>query len=217
MPRPLIYIALILVSLSLVPMACVVVNWTNPVKTSTRIQVVPDMDSQPKFKAQSVDRFFPDGRSARQWPAGTVPRTTEPADAAMPHGLILPDSSYVTEFPEPVTEALLARGRERYDIFCATCHGLTGAGDGMIARRADQLAQGTWTPPTDLATQTVIDRQHGYIYNVITNGVRNMPGYGHQITSRYDRWAVVAYVRALQRARTATMDDVPEENRRTLR
>ena len=67
MPRPLIYIALILISLSLVPMACVVVNWTNPTKTRTRIQVVPDMDNQPRFNAQSVNPFFADGRSMRQW------------------------------------------------------------------------------------------------------------------------------------------------------
>ena len=215
MPRPLIYIALILLSLSLVPMACVIVNWTDPVKTETRIQVVPDMDSQPKFKAQSVNPFFSDGRSARQWPASTVPRSLDAQAAELPPGMF-PDSTYVTEFPLQVDEALLARGRERYDIFCATCHGLTGAGDGMISRRAEKLAQGTWTPPTDIATQPVIDRQHGYLYNVIANGVRNMPGYGHQIEPR-DRWAIVAYLRALQRARTATVDDVPEENRRTLR
>ncbi len=215
MPRPLIYIALILVSLSLVPMACVVVNWTNPVKTNTRIQVVPDMDNQPKFKAQSVNPFFADGRSARAWPEGTVPRGLLENEGPFYHG-IEADSSFTTEFPVPVTEALLNRGQERYDIYCATCHGLGGAGDGMIARRADKLAQGTWTPPTDLAAQPVIDRQHGYLYNVIANGVRNMPAYGHQIPPQ-DRWAIVAYVRALQRARTATMDDVPEENRRTLR
>ena len=215
MPRPLIYIALILVSLSLVPMACVVVNWTNPTKTKTRIQVVPDMDSQPKFKAQSVNPFFTDGRGMRQWPEGTVSRGLLRNEGPLFHG-IEADSSYTTEFPVPVTEALLARGQERYDIYCATCHGLAGAGDGMIARRAESLAQGTWTPPTDLATQLVIDRQHGYIYNVIANGVRNMPAYGHQISPE-DRWAIVAYVRALQRARTATMDDVPEDNRRALR
>ncbi len=126
------------------------------------------------------------------------------------------DSTFTDEFPVPVTEALLARGQERYDIFCATCHGLAGAGDGMIHRRAEQLAQGTWTPPTDLATETVVGRPHGHIYNSIANGIRNMPAYGHQITVE-DRWAIVAYVRALQRARNATLDDVPEENRRTLR
>lgn len=215
MPRPLIYIALILLSLSLIPMACVVVNWNNPTKTASRIQVIPDMDSQPKFKPQTANPFFADGRAMRVWPAGTVPRRERSEAAELPVGM-RPDSTFVSEFPVPVTEALLARGQQRYNIFCATCHGLAGAGDGMVHRRAESLQQGTWTPPSNLATETVIGREHGYIYNVITNGVRNMPAYGHQIPPE-DRWAIVAYVRALQRSRTATMDDVPEENRRTLR
>jgi mono/diheme cytochrome c family protein len=215
MPRPLIYIGLILVALSLVPMACLVVNWNNPTKTQTRIQIVPDMDNQTKYKAQSDSDFFTDGRGMRPWPEGTVARGLLREDQRLYDG-IEPDSSFTRTFPLPVTEALLARGQERYDIYCATCHGLGGAGDGMVHRRAESLQQGTWTPPTDLASQTVLDREHGYIYNVITNGVRNMMPYGHLISPE-DRWAIVAYVRALQRARTATMDDVPEENRRTLR
>ena len=215
MPRPLIYIGLILVSLTLIPVACLVSSWANPVKTETRIQIVPNMDSQDSFKAQSANSFFADGRGMRAWPAGTVPRGELRADTRLFQGLE-PDSSYTTTFPVPVTEALLARGQERFDIYCATCHGLAGAGDGMVHRWAESLQQGTWTPPTDLATKTVVDRQHGYLYNVIKSGVRNMPAYGHQIPPA-DRWAIVAYVRALQRARNATMDDVPEENRRTLR
>jgi mono/diheme cytochrome c family protein len=217
MPRPLIFIGLILLSLTLIPMACVLKNWTNPVKTPTRIQIVPDMDNQPKFKTQTVNTFFDDGRAMRQWPEGTVARGLLRADRQLEDGLMAgTDSTFTDDFPLPVTEALLARGQERYDVFCATCHGLGGAGDGMTHRRAEKLAQGTWTPPTDLASETVLGRPHGHIYNSITNGVRNMPAYGHQIPVE-DRWAIVAYVRALQRARTATLDDVPEENRRTLR
>ena len=215
MPRPLISIALILAALTLVPLACVVKNWHDPAKSTTRIQIVPDMDSQPSFKAQSVNPFFPDGRAARRWPEGTVPRGLLREDTRLHQGRE-PDSSFTTTFPLPVTEALLTRGRQRYDIFCATCHGLGGTGAGMVHRRAESLEQGTWTPPTDLATETVIGRPHGYLYNVIRNGIRNMPAYGHQIPPE-DRWAIVAYVRALQRARNATVDDVPEENRRTLR
>jgi mono/diheme cytochrome c family protein len=214
-PRPLILIGLILVAISLVPMACIVKNWNDPEKESTRIQIIPDMDAQPKFKAQTVNPFFADNRGARPWPEGTVARGLLRADASYYHG-IEPDSSYTAEFPVPVTEALLARGQERYDIYCATCHGLGGAGDGITHRRAEALQQGTWTPPTDLASPAVLGREHGHIYNTITNGIRNMAAYGHQI-SPDDRWAIVAYVRALQRARTATLDDVPEEHRRNLR
>jgi mono/diheme cytochrome c family protein len=217
MPRPLIYIGLILIALSLVPMACIVKNWNDPVKTGTRIQVVPDMDTQPKVKTQTAHPFFADGRGMREWPEGTVARGMLRDDPRREYGLdSLADSTFTTEFPLPVTETLLDRGQEQYGVFCATCHGLTGAGDGMTHRRAEQLAQGTWTPPTDLTSVTVVNREHGHIYNSIANGIRNMPAYGHQIPVD-DRWAIVAYVRALQRARNATLDDVPEPNRRTLR
>jgi len=214
-PRPLIYSALILVSLSLLPMACIVKNWHDPVKTTPRIQINPDMDQQPKLKAQAPHPFFADGRAMRPWPEGTVPRGLLRDDDRLYHGLE-PDSSFIEVFSLPVTEALLARGQERYDIFCATCHGLGGLGDGMTHRRAEQLMQGTWIPPTDLTSETVIERSHGHLYNSIANGIRSMPAYGHQIAPA-DRWAIVAYLRALQRARTATVDDVPEEHRRTLR
>jgi mono/diheme cytochrome c family protein len=215
MPRPLIFTALILLSLSLVPMACVVASWTDPDKTATRIQIVPDMDAQASFKPQSANAFFDDGRGMRAWPEGTVPRRSTGEMVELPEGM-RPDSTFVTTFPIPVTEALVERGRRSYDIYCAACHGLAGQGDGMVHRRAESLQQGTWTPPSNLTTETVIGREHGYIYQVISHGVRNMSGYGHLIPEQ-DRWAIVAYVRALQRARTATIEDVPEDKRRTLR
>jgi mono/diheme cytochrome c family protein len=214
-PRPLLFILLILAALSLLPMACVLKNWHDPAKTSPRIQINPDMDQQPKFKAQTANPFFADGRAMRVWPAGTVPRGQLRGDDRYYRGLE-PDSTFTAVFPVPVSEELLVRGRERYDIFCATCHGLGGAGDGVTHRRAEHLAQGTWIPPTDLASQTVVERSHGHLYNSIANGIRNMPAYGHQIPPA-DRWAIVAYVRALQRARNATLDDVPDEHRRALR
>jgi mono/diheme cytochrome c family protein len=214
-PRPLLYIALILVSLSLVPMACIVKNLNDPVKSTPRIQIIPDMDQQPKSKSQSPHSFFADGRAMRAWPEGTVARGLLRLDKRLHHGLE-PDSSFTEVFPLPVTEPLLERGRERYDIYCATCHGLDGRGDGTTHRRAERLMQGTWIPPTDLTTEIVIEHSHGHLYNSVANGIRSMPAYGHQITP-HDRWAIVAYLRALQRARTATMQDVPEEHRRTLR
>ena len=214
-PRPLIYIGLILISLSLVPMACILKNWHDPVKTTPRIQINPDMDQQPKYAPQSAHPFFADGRAMRAWPEGTVPRGMLRDDDRFYHGLE-PDSTLTEVFPLPVNEGLLARGQERYDIFCAVCHGLGGQGDGMVHRRAEDLAQGTWIPPTDLTSQTVVERSHGHLYSSITHGIRTMAAYGHLIPPD-DRWAIVAYVRALQRARNATLDDVPEEHRRTLR
>jgi mono/diheme cytochrome c family protein len=212
MPRPLVYAFLILVALSLVPMAFLAKARFADSRTP-RIQVVPDMDDQPKFKAQQANPLFADGRAMRPHVAGTVPRGGLDADGAYSEGRAGED--FVARSPVPVSARLLARGRERFDIFCATCHGLGGAGDGMIARRADQLAEGTWTPPTDLASETVRDRPDGHIFNTITHGIRSMPAYGPQIPVE-DRWAIVAYLRALQRARGTTVDDVPEEIRRTL-
>ena len=98
---------------------------------------------------------------------------------------------------------------------CATCHGISGNGNGLVHIRAASLGEGTWTPPTDLTSQTVVDRPVGYIYNSIKNGIRNMPAYGPQIDIE-DRWAIVAYVRALQLSRNATVEDLPDAERAAL-
>jgi mono/diheme cytochrome c family protein len=115
-----------------------------------------------------------------------------------------------------VDARLLARGHERYAVFCAPCHGLSGHGDGMVARRADRLQQGTWTPPSSFHVEPVSARPVGHLFNTITNGIRTMPAYGSQVGVA-DRWAIVAYVRALQRSQRASIDDVPPELRSTVR
>ena len=112
------------------------------------------------------------------------------------------DTLFVTDYPLDVTADLLDRGQERYNIYCAPCHGVSGNGNGPVNARAASLAEGTWTPPTDLASQTVVDRPVGHLYNTIAKGIRNMPSYGAQIDPK-DRWAIVAYVRALQLSRNA--------------
>jgi mono/diheme cytochrome c family protein len=111
---------------------------------------------------------------------------------------------------------MLRRGQERYDIYCSPCHGLAGYGDGMVAMRAEGLQEGTWTPPSSIHTELVRSRAPGHLYNTITNGIRNMPAYGPQISVE-DRWAIVAYVEALQRSQAATVEDVPMELRASLR
>ena len=106
-----------------------------------------------------------------------------------------------------------------YKTHCAVCHGTAGFGDGMVAKRADELAQlgkANWTPPTSLHEDVVRLRPDGHLFNTITNGIRNMPAYGSQIAVE-DRWAIVAYVRALQRSQNARVEDVPEDLRPTLR
>jgi mono/diheme cytochrome c family protein len=128
------------------------------------------------------------------------------------------DGDWATTFPVPVTEGLMERGRQRFEIYCAPCHGLNGTGRGMVARRADELAElgkATWVPPASVHDETVRSRPVGQLFNTITYGVRNMPAYGPQIPTA-DRWAIVAYVRALQRAWHATLDDVPADVAPTL-
>jgi mono/diheme cytochrome c family protein len=111
---------------------------------------------------------------------------------------------------------MLLRGQERFNIYCSPCHGLTGAGDGLVSRRADALQEGTWVPPLTFHGDQVRGRPVGHLFNTITHGIRNMPAYGAQIPAE-DRWAIVAYVRALQRSQNATVADVPPDLRAGLR
>jgi mono/diheme cytochrome c family protein len=112
-------------------------------------------------------------------------------------------------------ERTMARGRERFGIYCAPCHGLSGRGDGMIAKRATKVAN-RWTPPVNLQEERIVRLPHGQLFYTIGSGVRNMQGYAAQIPVA-DRWAIVLYVRALQRSQNATVDDVPAAERAGLR
>ncbi|TWT88863.1 hypothetical protein Mal64_23510 [Pseudobythopirellula maris] len=111
--------------------------------------------------------------------------------------------------------SFIDRGQQRFEIHCAACHGLAGSGDGLVSQRAMSLKQGTWLPPTDLHTQPVIEQPDGKIFHTIGNGIRKMPGYKEHITVE-DRWAIVLYVRALQRAWEASADDLPPEELEAL-
>jgi len=216
MPRIIFYILLVVVALTLVP-AGLIYKSMHSRKAAPRIQVVYDMDQQYKAKSQTTNEFFADGVSMRQPPAGAVARGRLYADDAFALGFRNTggDTVFVAEFPVQVTMDLVKRGRERFDIFCATCHGLSGNGNGPVHVRAASLGEGTWTPPTDLTSQTVVERPVGHIYNTIANGIRNMPAYGPQIDPE-DRWAIAAYVRALQLSRNAIIDDVPAADRAAL-
>jgi mono/diheme cytochrome c family protein len=172
------------------------------------------MDNQPKYKAQSRNPMFADRRAMRPPVVGSVARGTILGDPALTSGKIGED--WVEVIPVTVDSDLLERGRERYDIYCSPCHGLVGFGDGMVAKRADELLEGTWTPPTSFHSELLRERQVGHLFNTISNGIRNMPAYGPQIPVE-DRWAIVAYVRALQRSQNAITDDVPPDIRAQLR
>jgi mono/diheme cytochrome c family protein len=172
------------------------------------------MAKQPKLKTQTSNPLFADSRAMRPRVAGTVARGELEENGALRSGR--DGGDWVTSFPVPVTGRVMQRGQERYDIFCAPCHGLAGYGDGPVSKRADALQEGTWTPPSSYHTDLVRGRPVGHLFNTITYGIRNMPEYGSQIPVE-DRWAIVLYVRALQRSQDANAADVPPDLRRQLR
>lgn len=215
MPRWITPVLLILTVLALVP-AAMITRARMTTSKVPRINLVPDMDYQPKYLPQTANAMFLDGRAMRPQPEGTIARGRLVEDQHFSTGRVGDD--WATTFPMPVTAELMARGRQRFEIYCAPCHGLAGHGDGLVARRADRLmeqGQATWTPPTNLHDDTVRERPVGHIFNTITYGIRTMPSYGAQVPEA-DRWAIVAYVRALQRSSRATLDDVPADVRPTL-
>lgn len=165
------------------------------------LQVHPDMDNQPKYKAQAPSSFFPDGRSNRPQVDGTVARGQLKEDDALYTGKV--GNEFVKTIPLPIDAALLARGQERFNISCSPCHGRTAMGDGMVAKRAAGALV-----PANLQDERIRQVPDGYIFDVITNGVRAMQSLRHQIPEQ-DRWAIIAYLRALQRSQHASVSDVP--------
>ena len=160
-----------------------------------------DMGNQPKNKPLSPSDFFADGRSVRTPVENTVSRSSLDNDQ-----LIVTKES--TMFPMPINEALLERGQERYRIFCSPCHGIQGDGNGMIVMR------GMKRPPT-YHQDRLRQAPNGYFYDVITNGFGQLYNYAAQVPPT-DRWAIVAYVRALQLSRNARVADLPAEVREKL-
>jgi len=213
LPRWLLFAVVILVVLSWVPLA-LIMRARVTTSPKPRIHIVPDMDNQPKYKAQSRNPMFADRRAMRPPVAGAVARGAILGDPVLTSGKVGED--WAETIPVEVDRGLLERGRERYDVYCSPCHGLAGFGDGMVAKRADELLEGTWTPPSSLHSDLLRERAVGHLFNTISNGIRNMPAYGPQIPVK-DRWAIVAYVRALQRSQNATVDDVPPDIRAQLR
>ncbi|MCU0224233.1 MAG: cytochrome c [Acidobacteria bacterium] len=214
MPRWIVYALVILAVASLLPFAFIA-RARGAKADRTRLRPIQNMGTQQKYLPQSENPLFADSRAMRPAVEGAVRRGTVIDDGAFARGRAA-DGQFVAEFPVAVNRALLLRGQERYNIYCSPCHGLTGAGDGLVSRRADALQEGTWVPPLTFHGDQVRGRPVGHIFNTITHGIRNMPAYGSQIDPD-ERWAIVAYVRALQRSQSATVTDVPPDLRAGLR
>jgi mono/diheme cytochrome c family protein len=146
------------------------------------------------------------GQVGQQGQAGQVGQQGQPAEEAQP--VQEGQMAGVDLFPFEVTEEVLWRGQERYDIYCTPCHGHVGDGDGMIVRRG-------FPAPPSLHIDRLREAPAGHLFDVITNGWGAMPPYNHQISPR-DRWTIVAYMRALQLSQNATLDDVPTDERGAL-
>ncbi len=166
-----------------------------------------DMHDQPKYIPLRQSTFFGDARSARPIVPGTVARGQLREDVLLYTGKV--NGADATVFPFPVDERVMRRGRERFDIHCSPCHGRSGQGDGMVVQR------GYRRPPT-YHQDRLRDAPVGHFFDVITNGFGAMPDYAGQILPE-DRWAIIAYVRALQLSEHATLSDVPREDREKLR
>ncbi len=182
---------------------------------STPIHPNLNMDFQERFEEQEANPFFANDAAMRTPVPGTVKRgglrTT--ANAPFFQGRDA-SGAYVGSAPVAVTAEVLARGRERYDIYCQVCHGQSGDGRGIIMVGNGGQGYG-YTPAPTYHSDYLRGVPDGYLFDVITNGVRSMPSYAHEVAPA-DRWAIVAYVRALQRSQNAAPADLPEPERRRL-
>jgi cytochrome c553 len=163
-----------------------------------------DMFNQPKVKPLAESDFFEDGSGARAPVEGTVARGELRADRVF-YTAIGPDGKFVGTLPVPLTRALLLRGQERFNIFCSPCHGRAGDGRGMIVERG-------FKQPPSYHIDRLRAQPIGYFFDVMTNGFGQMSGYAAQVPTA-DRWAIAAYIRALQLSQHVPVDRVPARDR----
>jgi mono/diheme cytochrome c family protein len=170
------------------------------------IELFPDMVRQPKLRPQTPDAFFADDRSSRLPVPGTIAREdTHYADLPANTGRVPGTTNFVETIPVPVTANLLARGQQRFNINCSPCHGMQADGNGVVKK----LGLAT---VANLHDKRIVELPDGEIFNTITYGKNTMGPYGANVTPE-DRWAIIAYLRALQLSQLGTVDDVPESAR----
>ena len=165
-----------------------------------------DMHDQPKYRPLAASDFFADGMSARSAVEGTVARGRLTADEHLYQGKVGKDLA--TTFPSPVTKADVERGRQRYNIYCTPCHSMVGDGEGMVVQRG-------FRHPPSFHIDRLRDASVGHFFDVITNGFGAMPSYASRIQVK-DRWAIIAYVRALQISQNTKVEDLTPDERSKL-
>jgi mono/diheme cytochrome c family protein len=215
--RQLLYIILIL--LTGVAVGVGIAGRQGRLSRQPPIEVFPDMDRQLKLRPQQPNNFFPNGLSSQLPPPGTVARS-EPLqtvsgevypfeDAPVNTGRVTGTTNFVETNPLPVTGQLLQRGRERFNIFCAPCHGALGDGNGITKKI------GVMPTVANLQDKRIVEMADGEIFNTITHGKGLMGAHGPLVPVA-DRWAVIAYLRALQLSQLGSVDDLPPDQRKTL-
>ena len=167
------------------------------------IHLVSDMDWQDKFQPEEAAPLWTDGRAMRPMVDGTVARGQLHADEGLVRGMI--GDKYLAKVPIPVDARVVRRGQDRFAIFCAPCHDRTGSGRGIVVKLG-------YPQPVDLTSDRVLHMPDGQVFWTISNGVRNMPPYRKQIPIE-DRWAIVTWVRVLDRSQHAALADVPDDQK----
>jgi mono/diheme cytochrome c family protein len=165
-----------------------------------------DMHDQPRYEPLELSDFFDDGRASRPLVEGTVAQGQLQLDALLYTGRS--DGALADTLPSPLTPELLARGQERYNIYCSPCHDRVGTGQGIVVRRG-------FRRPSSFHIDRLRNMPLGYYFEVVTLGFGAMMDYAAQVTP-HDRWAIAAYIRALQLSQHATLADVPVEERQHL-
>ena len=165
-----------------------------------------DMHDAPRYEPLEASTFFANGQASRMLVANTVPRGLLRADTHLNEGRI--DGQLATTFPMAVTPAVMQRGQERFNVFCSPCHGGTGSGNGMVVQRG-------FRAPPSYHEDRLRNAPVGYFFDVMTNGFGAMQDYASQVPVA-DRWAIAAYIRALQLSQRATLADVPADRRAEL-
>jgi mono/diheme cytochrome c family protein len=165
-----------------------------------------DMHDAPRLDPLEASTFFPDRQGSRPYVANTVARGLLREDEHLYQGRI--DGQLADTFPMPVTAEVMARGQERFNVFCQPCHGPTGAGNGMVVQRG-------FRAPTSYHEDRLRNAPVGYFFDVMTNGFGAMQDYAAQVPVA-DRWAIAAYIRALQLSQRASVNDVPADRRADL-
>jgi cytochrome c553 len=165
-----------------------------------------DMHDAPRYEPLEASVFFSNGQASRALVANTIPRGQLREDRHLYEGIV--DGKPAEMFPFPITEEVLRRGQERFDVFCSPCHGRTGEGNGMIVQRG-------FRQPPSYHEDRLRNAPVGYFFDVMTHGFGAMQDYSAQVPVA-DRWAIAAYIRTLQMSQRATVDDVPAARRADL-